>query len=358
MVESFKLREEDAVRVDEAALRASTTALIEKSGVPADDAALAADVLLSADLRGVDSHGVSNMLKTYLDRYADGTQNARPEWRIVRERAATANIDADRGLGVIIAPKAMDIAIAKARDTGVGVVTVTNCGHLGMAAYHAMLALPHDMVGVCMTATGPQVVPTFGREPRLGTNPMAIAAPAGSEPAFVFDMATSIVPINKIRNAHRMGNLLPPGHIADEQGVPVMAPAPAPDQYAVLPLGSTRELGSHKGYGLASVVEILCSVMGGVGFGMKLPHTHFRHYLAAYNIDAFSDVDEFKTNMDEFIGELKATPPAAGQTRVLVAGQPEWEEHADRIANGIPLHREVVDWLRGLCAELGVVCDF
>ena len=357
MVEAFKLPERDAVRVAEAPLRATVTALIETAGVPPDDAALAADVLLSADLRGVDSHGVSNMLKTYLDRYADGIQNPRPEWRIVRERAATANIDGDRGLGVIIAAKAMGIAIAKAREAGVGVVTVTNAGHLGMAAYHAMLALPHDMVGVCMTATGPQVVPTFGREPRLGTNPIAVAAPAGNEPAFVFDSATSVVPINKIRNARRMGAMLPPGHVADDDGAPVMTPAPVPDRYGVLPLGSTREMGSHKGYGLAGVVEILCSVMGGAGFGMKLPTTHFRHYLAAYNIDAFSDVGEFKRNMDEFIGELKATPPAAGQTRVLVAGQPEWEELADRKARGIPLHHEVADWLRGVCAELGVVCE-
>lgn len=357
MVQSFKLHEEDAVRVDGAALLATTTALFEQLGVPADDAALAADVLVAADLRGVDSHGVSNMLKTYLDRYVDGSANLTPNWRIVRERASIANIDADRGLGVIAAPKAMEIAIAKARETGVGVVTITNAGHLGMAAYHAMLALPHDMIGVCMTAAGPAVAPTFGREPRLGTNPMALAAPAGEEPAFVFDMATSVVPVNKIRNAHRMGAMLPPGHIADAEGRPLMEEVLAPAEYLMLPLGSSREMGSHKGYGLASVVEILCSVMSGAGFGMKLWRGNYRHFVAAYDVEAFSDVAEFKDNMDEFLRVLKATPPAAGQERVMVAGQPEWEMLAERTANGIPLHREVVEWFRGRCAEAGVRCD-
>ncbi len=357
MVDSFKIKEEDAVRVDGEALRTATTALFVKVGVPSEDAALAADVLVMADLRGVDSHGVSNMLKTYLTRYADGTQNTNPEWTIVSERASIANIDGDLGLGVIIAQKAMEIAIAKARDTGVGVVTVTNCGHLGMAAYHAMLALPHDMVGMCMTAAGAQVLPTFGREPRLGTNPIAIAAPAGREPAWVLDMATSVVPINKLRNAHRMGAVLPPGHIADVDGNPLMEPVVAPAEYLVLPLGGTREQGSHKGYGLASAVEILCSILAGAQFGLRLPRYSFRHYLAAYDISAFSDVAQFKATMDDFIGELKATPPAPGHDRVLVAGQPEWEMFADRTVNGIPLHEEVVDWFRNTCAEFGVPCE-
>jgi LDH2 family malate/lactate/ureidoglycolate dehydrogenase len=357
MVESFKLKEDDAVRVDGVALQRSTTALFEKLGVPVDDAALAADVLVSADLRGVDSHGVSNMLEVYIDRYLDGTQNLTPQVRVVRERSSTATLDGDRGLGVIVVPKAMEMAVAKARETGVGVVTMSNAGHLGMAAYHAMLALPHDMVGMCMTATGPQVVPTFGREPRLGTNPIAFAAPAGEEQDFVFDMATSIVPINKVRNARRMGHPVPPGHIASPDGTPIMEETLAPEDFLVMPLGSTRELGSHKGYGLASVVEIMCSMLAGANFGNRLPRHAFRHFVVAYNIEAFTDVGEFKHTMDEFIRDLKSTPPAAGQERVMVAGQPEWEALADRKANGIPLHHEVVEWFRGMCAEHEVRCE-
>ena len=357
MVEGFWVREEDAVRVDADALRASTTALIAKMGVPPADAELAADVLVTADLRAVESHDVSNMLKVYLDRYADGTQNPRPEWTVVRDRASIANVDCDGGLGVIMAPKAMDLAIAKARETGVGVVTMFNCGHIGMAAYHAMRALPHDMVGMCMTATGPSVLPTFGAEPRLGTNPIAIAAPAGDEPPFVLDMATSTVAVNKLRNASRMGALLPPGTVAKPDGTPIMEAVPVPDAYFGLPLGSTRELGSHKGYGLACAVEVLCSVLSGAGFAMRLPRTHFRNYVAAYDIDAFTDVAEFKQTMDEFLRELKATPPAPGQDRVMVAGQLEREAEVDRAKNGIPLHREVVEWFRDTCAEMGVACE-
>ena len=356
MVQSFHLKEADALRVDGEELRRSTVALFQKLGVSADDAACAADVLVMADLRGVDSHGVSNMLKTYIERFGDGTQNAHPDWKVVSERASIANIDADLGLGIIIAPKAMEIAIAKARDTGVGVVTVNNAGHLGMAAYHAMLALPHDMIGMCMTAAGASVLPTFGSVPKLGTNPIAMAAPAGEEEPWVFDMATSIVPVNKLHNAHRMGSTLPPGHIADAAGVPIMEPVLAPETFNLLPLGSTREQGSHKGYGLASAVEILCSMMSGARWATQLPRWSFRHYLAAYDVSAFGDIDEFKANMDGWIRELKATPPAPGHERVLVAGQPEHEMFLDRSANGIPLHNQVVDWFRTTCAEFGLPC--
>lgn len=356
MVESFHIREEDAVRVFEAPLREATAGLFRHAGLSDEDAALAADVVVAADRRGVDSHGVSNMLKIYLDRYAEGSQNPRPRWKIVRERAATANVDADKGLGIVMAPKAMDIAIEKARQTGIGVVTLFNAGHIGMAAYHAMLTLPHDMVGICMTATNPQVLPTFGREPRLGTNPVAVAAPAKDEPPFVFDMATSVVPINKLRNAKRMGSTLPPGMIAGADGVPIMVPVPVPDDYWVLPLGSTRDLGSHKGYGLAMVVDILCSVMAGADYGARAGYNHYRNFLAAFHVDAFTDVDGFKQEMDDFLREMKATPPAPGHDRVLVAGQPEWEMEQERRERGIPLHREVVDWLRSICAEANVPC--
>ena len=251
----------------------------------------------------------------------------------------------------------MEIAIEKARSTGIGVVTMFNGGHVGMAAYHAMLALPHDMIGVCMTATGPDVAPTFGRAPRLGTNPIAIAAPTREERPWVFDMATSVVPVNKVRNARRMGTLLPPGTIAAEDGTPVMEPAPVPDDYILLPLGTNRDSGSHKGYGLAVAVDIMCSVLSGTDYGMQAGRQNYRHYVAAYNIDAFSDVGEFKARMDDFIRELKATPPATGHDRVMVAGDPEWDALEERSVKGIPLHREVVEWFRGVCAEFDVECE-
>ena len=352
MLEQFKVKEEDAVRVQEQALRDTVTGIFEKMKVPPEDSRLAADVLVSADLRGMDTHGVSNLLRSYVERYQDGNINPHPDWRIVREAPSTATIDGDRGHGIIITPKAMDIAIAKAKQTGVGMVTIGNVRHLAMAGYHAMLALKHDMIGVCMTSCPPSVLPTFGGEPRLGTNPMAFAVPAKEEPPFVFDGATSVIPDNRVHIARRLGVDLLPGWLGDDEGNPVMEPVPAPSPHRLLPLGSTREMGSHKGYSLGCMVDILCALLSGSTFGAIRGRGTFAHYVAAYNIDAFTDVNEFKEMMDEFLRTLKQTPPAPGHERVLVAGQLEWEAEQERRAKGIPLHKEVVQWFRDTCAEL------
>ncbi|MEE8442827.1 MAG: Ldh family oxidoreductase, partial [Dehalococcoidia bacterium] len=250
---------------------------------------------------------------------------------------------------------AMEIAIRKAEQTGVGMVTVLNGRHLGMAAYHAMMALEHDMIGVCMTSTRPSVLPTFGREERLGTNPIAIAAPAKEEPPFVLDMATSAVAVNKLVLAKRLGVDLEAGWIADAEGTPIMELGPVPETYLGLPLGGTREIGSHKGYGLGCVVDILCGLLSGGGFGMLTGiQGNYSHMVAAYKIDAFTPVDQFKEMMDEFLRTLKETPPAPGQERVYYAGLSESEEEEKRLAKGIPLHPEVIEWFQGICNELSV----
>jgi LDH2 family malate/lactate/ureidoglycolate dehydrogenase len=313
-------------------------------------------VLVLADLRGVDTHGVSNMLRSYVNGYQSGEINPRPDWRIIRETPSTANIDSDRGLGIIITPKAMEIAIRKAKSVGVGMVAVGNARHLGMASYHAMLALEHDMIGVCMTSCPPLVVPTFGAEARLGTNPIAVAVPAKDEPPFVFDAATSTVAGNKIGIARRLGAKLEPGWLADGDGTPIMEEIDAPEKYTLLPLGSTRELGSHKGYGLSCVVDILAGVLTGFGYGAVPGRPNFGHYVAAYSIEAFTDVEGFKEQMDEWLRMMKSTKPAPGHDRVLVAGQPEAEVEAVRRAEGIPLHAEVAQWLRDISFELAVPC--
>ncbi len=351
----FKVADTDAVRVDEARLRATTQAIFEAVGVPPEDAALATDVLLLADLRGVESHGVSNMLRVYVRLYREGVLNPRPEWRVVRESPAGANVYADRGLGIIVAPRAMEIAIQKARQTGVGMVTVHHGGHAGMIAYHAMMPLRHDMVGMATTAAGSLMLPTFGREPRLGTNPIAFAAPAGQEAPFVFDAATTVIAGNQITAARRLGKLLPPGVIADPEGTPIMEPSQPPDEYRLmLPLGSTRAAGSHKGYGLACIVEILGSLLSGVRC-IALTGRHVANeFVCAIDVNAFCDVADFKRNMDDFLRELRTTPPAPGHDRVYYAGLLEAETEADRRRNGIPLHREVLAWFDAICDELGV----
>ena len=253
MLKSFTIPEEDMLLVQEADLHRTVSAIFQKLNVPQADAEVGASVLVSADLRGIDSHGVSNQLRKYVTDYNGGLLNPRPNVRIVRETPATANIDSDRGLGIITTPAAMEVAIRKAQNTGIGMVTVHNGKHLGMASYHSMMALEHDMIGVCMTSTRPSVLPTFGREPRLGTNPIAVAAPAKSEPPFVLDIATSAVASNKFDLAKRLEIDVEGGWLSDESGTPIMAPTPLPDVYHGLPLGATRELGSHKGYGLGAV---------------------------------------------------------------------------------------------------------
>jgi L-2-hydroxycarboxylate dehydrogenase (NAD+) len=357
MLERFATKERDFPRVPEAQLRETVTRIFEKMKVPSDDCKLAADVLVTADMRAVESHGVSNLLRGYVRGYEQGTSNPNPRWRIVRETPSTAAIDCDKGLGIIVAPKAMDIAIDKAKKVGMGMVTMRNSGHLGMASYHSMRALKHDMIGLCMTDTPPDMLPTFGAEARLGTNPIAVAAPASKEAPFVYDAATTVVAANKLGLARRLGIKLPAGWIADADGTPIMTESDPPANGGhSLPLGSTREMGSHKGYGLACVVEILSGIVTGGGYGVKLGRGSFNHCVMAYSIEAFMDTAEFKRTMDEWLQMLKATKPAPGHDRVLYPGLPEAEAEAERRARGIPLHPEVIDWFRTACKDLAVPC--
>ena len=361
MLEHFKVPEDLAVRVREEPLRETVAAVFRKMGVSAEDSALATDVLVKADMRGVETHGVSNMLRAYVSGYGGGELNNDPNWRITRETPATANIDSDRGLGIIVTPKAMEIAIEKAKNVGVGMVTIHNSRHLGMASYHAMMALEHDQIGFCVTSCPPGVLPTFGAEPRLGTNPIALAAPAGEEPPFVFDAATSTVAGNKLGLARRLGNTLLPGWVGDSEGVPIMdevaPPVPGYEGRAssyLLPVGGTRESGSHKGYGLACIVDILGGILSGGGFGMVPGRPNFGHMVAAYNVEAFMDTAQFKRTMDDFLRMLRETPPAPGHARVLFPGLPEAEEETFRAEHGIPFHPEVIEWFQDITSELDI----
>jgi LDH2 family malate/lactate/ureidoglycolate dehydrogenase len=222
-----------------------------------------------------------------------------------------------------------------------------------------MLALKHDMIGMCMTSTMPFMIPTFGAEPRLGTNPIAVAAPADKEAPFVYDAATTVVANNKITLARRSGVKLLPGWIADADGTPIMeeVAAPPPGVDRILPLGSVREMSSHKGYGLAGVVDIFSGILTGGGYGANNGGKHVcNHCVVAYNIEAFMDTKQFKQTMDEWLVMLKSTKPAPGHDRVLYPGLPEAECEKEYRAKGIPLHHEVVDWLRKTCSELHTVC--
>jgi L-2-hydroxycarboxylate dehydrogenase (NAD+) len=356
ILERFKVPEKDQVLVSEAALRQTVTQIFEKVGVSPDDAAEGADVLTMTDLRGVETHGVSNMLRAYVRDYKAGKLDPRPGWRMVRESPGTAVIDAERRLGIMIGPKAMRLAVDKARNVGVGVVTVYNSGHFGAIGHYAMQAAREDMVGVCFTGAGLSVVPTFAAKPLLGTNPIALAAPAGHEAPMLFDAATSAIAGNKIRLAMRVGSPLLPGWITDKDGVPIMEEKPVfdRDDFYQAPLGGTREQGSHKGYGFALMAEVLSTVLAGALPTMLVPGSGSKNHFAAYNIGAFTDVAQFKDTMDQMLKTLRTAQPVPGQDRVLYPGLSEAEEIETRRASGIPLHKEVLQWFAECTREMGL----
>ncbi len=356
ILERFKVPAKDQVLVSEAALRRTVTQIFEKMGVSPEESAEAADVLTMTDLRGVETHGVSNMLRAYVRDYKAGKLDPRPGWRVVRESPATAVVDAERRLGIIVGPRAMRLAIEKARAVGVGVVTVHNSGHFGAIGHYAMQAAQHDMVGVCFTGAGLSVVPTFASKPMIGTNPIALAAPARHEAPMLFDAATSAIAGNKIRLAMRVGSPLLPGWITEKDGTPIMEEKPIfdRDDFFQAPLGGTREQGSHKGYGFALMAEVLSTVLSGALPTMLVPGSGSKNHFAAYNIEAFTDIEQFKDTMDEMLKTLRTAQPAPGQERVLYPGLSEAEEVQARRANGIPLHKEVLQWFAECTSELGL----
>lgn len=353
MAGRFQVPDDVAIRVAAEDMRATVEAIFGRLGAPTPDARLCADVLVYADVRGIDSHGVSNMTPVYVAGMQQGWINPAPRWRVIRDAPATATVDSDRGLGLCVGPRAMQLAMDKAEACGVGSVVVTNGRHFGAAGYHAALALERDMIGIATTIGGLQVAPTYGSKAMVGLNPIAVAAPTRVEPPFVFDASMSSVAGNKIAIARRLGLTVLPGWIAAPDGTPIMEECAVPDEFLMLPLGATREIGSHKGYGLAVAVDILSGLLGGDLAGFRRQWGDVSHHFLAYRIDAFTDVEVFKDGMDDFMRALRETAPAPGCERVLYAGLPEHEIEAERRTRGIPYHPDVVDWLRKTAAELG-----
>ena len=342
------------ILVPAAELQQVVQSVFRHFGVPLDLAEQGAKVIVAADLRGVESHGVSGVFEKYVSWFRNGEINPQPVWRILRETVATANIDADRGLGIMMAPAAMHLAIDKARRNGLGLVTLRGGRHLGMAGYHAMLALPHDMIGICMTASPPLMVPPNGRTPIIGTNPIAVAVPSGSRPAFVFDGAMSVTSGHNLRLARRQGSLLPGGLVADEAGMPVLDPGPVPSETRLLPLGSTVEGGSYKGFALACIVQVLTGVLSGSGFAAQLGFDVANHLLAAIDVAAFQPVGDFKSMMDAFLDAIKATPPVDGTDGVRIPGVAGWHIASQRETGGVPIDLDTATWLASICSEFGI----
>ena len=341
--------------------------VFKKIGCPDNDAYLASEVLLAADLRGVDSHGVAR-LSGYLRLWEKGRLNPSPEIRIVKETASTAVIDGDSGLGLVVAPRAMDIAIKKAAESGTCWISVKNSNHFGIAGYHAMKALEHQMIGIAMTNASPLVAPTFSRERMLGTNPIAVAIPAESQPPFVADFSTTTAANGKLEILQRKGENAPLGWIQDREGHVSIDPNELKSGGALLPLGSDREHGSHKGYCLGSIVDIFSAVLSGANFGpwappfvsfLPLPDDPvgegLGHFLGVMRIDAFRPADEFLSHMDIWIERFRNAQPAEGFDKVLIPGDPEREFEAERKTQGIPLLPSVIEDLQLIGERLDVV---
>lgn len=353
LLERFHVPHDIAVHVEIEDMRATVEDIFRKMGMPEDDAVQSADVLVYADARGIESHGVSNMLRSYVASFGQGGINPTPEPKIIRELPAAATLDCDGGHGLAVGPMAMRMAMDRAEVYGIGTITAVNGRHFGACAYHAAMALERDMIGVAMTTGGVNVAPVHGAERLVGLNPLGIAAPTRDEPPFIFDASMSSVAGNKIVLAKRIGVPVMPGWVAQADGTPVMEEAEVPEDFMMLPAGGTRELGAHKGYSMAVMIEILAGILGGNGGGPNRRRGASHHFIA-YNLEAFTDIEDFKTDMDEYMRMLKDSKPAPGQDRVVYAGLPEHEEEIERREHGIPYHPEVIDWFRHITAELEI----
>jgi L-2-hydroxycarboxylate dehydrogenase (NAD+) len=335
-------------------------------GCSDEHAMLAATSLLRADLRGIDSHGIARLIG-YVRLWEAKRANSKPDIQIVHETLSTAVVDGDSGLGLVVAPYAMDIAISKAKNVGSGWIAVRNSNHFGIAAQHAMKALEEDMIGIVMTNGSALVAPTFSTERLLGTNPICVAIPAGKESPFVADLATAAAANGKLEILQRKNQKAPAGWIQDKEGNISTNPHELKGGGALLPLGSDREHGSHKGYALGAIVDIFSGVLSGANYGPwvppfpafvpipeNMPGEGIGHFFGAMRIDAFRKADSFKKDMDQWLKRFREAKPAKGFEQVLVPGDPEREMETERKKNGIPLMNAVVEDLHYLAERFKI----
>jgi L-2-hydroxycarboxylate dehydrogenase (NAD+) len=335
-------------------------------GCSNNDATIATNSLLSADLRGVDSHGVAR-LSGYVRLWEAKRINAKPSIKIIHETPSTAVVDGDAGLGLVVAPYAMQVAIDKAKNVGTGWVSVQNSNHFGIAGIHAMMALQDDMIGIAMTNASALVAPTFSTDKMLGTNPIAVAIPAGNEQPFVADFATTTAANGKLEIAQRKNKPIPAGWVQSKIGDESTNANEVKDGGALLPLGGTREGSSHKGYMLGSIVDIFSAVLSGANYGpwvppfpayipmpANMPGKGIGHFFGAMRIDAFRPAADFKKDMDHWINAFKNAAPVNKNQKVIIPGEPEMEYEKDRRKNGIPILQAVVDDLNTLANKFKI----
>ncbi len=354
--------EPSKIRAHEPAERAFIERALSAVGVRAPDARDVADVLVAADLRGVESHGIARLETFYVRRIEAGVVNARPEYTVLHDGPTQFALDAGNGLGHPAGITAMRRAIAKARENGLAFATVRNSNHYGIAAYYAMMALGDGLMGLSMTNSTHLAVPTFGRKKTTGTNPIAIAIPAGDHPPFVLDMATTGVTFGRLEVSERKGKPLKRGWAVDAEGRETLEATLAKTTGALLPLGGYgTEGGGHKGYGLGALVDILCGVLAGGAFGLAadVPETGMHggivgHFFAAFRIDALRDAAQFARDLDRELRAFEESAPAPGAERVITAGTPE-REFAERYRReGVPIDAKVWETIDAMADRLGI----
>lgn len=354
------------INITEQKLRTFTYSIFKRMGCSDEHATLATDVLIKSDLRGIDSHGVAR-LSGYVRLWEKKRINPTPNVKIVHETPTTATVDGDAGLGLVVAPFAMKIAIEKAEKYGSGWVSVKNSNHFGIAGYHALMAVEKDMIGISMTNASPLVAPTFSSERLLGTNPMCYAFPAGKYPPVVVDMATAAAANGKLEIAQRANENIPSGWVQNRNGENSNNPNELKSGGSLLPLGSDKDHGSHKGYGLSATVDILSAVLSGANFGPWVPPfvaflepptdpvgEGIGHFLGAMRVDGFRPTQDFKDNLDIWITRFKSAETIDPDKKVIIPGEPEYAFDQERKINGIPIIDVVVNDLNALAEKLGV----
>ena len=333
-------------------------------GVPEGDARTSAEILVAADLRGVESHGLIRLNSYYGSRIRQGLIDTKSPYQTISETPTTLLVDGGNGLGMVVARHTMEQCIQKARESNICFAVVRNSNHYGIAGYYAMLALPHNMIGISLTNSQPLVAPTYGSKAILGTNPIAVAVPAGKERPYVLDMATSIVPIGRITVYEKAGKPIPAGWGIDQNGQVTTNPTDVLKGGALMPLGGVDLMRGYKGYGLSMLVDIFSGVLSGAACGAEVAHpsdnrvgANVGHFFAAINVDAFRPLIDFEAQMDGLIQMLKESPKAVGQDRIFIAGEKEFELTERYEREGVPVMDEVVKSLIQAGNEINVPWD-
>ena len=347
-----------------------TRKVFEKMGCSPEDAKMATDVFIAAELRGYSSHGMIR-IKDYYQLWQANRINVRPDVRIVHESPSTAVVDGDGAIGMIAATKSMEIAIEKARTAGTGWVSTRGSNHYGFAGYYSMMALKHDMIGISLTIANPLVAPTGSIEPMLGTNPISVSVPAGKHPPFVSDFSTTPIARGKLAIAAKKGEKIPLGWVQDANGLPSDDPDVITRGGSMVTLGGTIQHGSHKGYALSAIVDILSAVLSGANFGPFCPPSlaylpvkeekvgeGTGHFFGAMRIDGFQEPEVFKARMDKWIETFRNAKPAIDCERVLIPGDIEREREEQIRRDGINVIEPVQKDMKEIADALGMEFDY